>query len=82
MLDSAGDVLSATEICAFNLDAGQAGRTEFDKIGCDLVVVAAIKVVNYSYGIGTEHFREFPHGAKHNMNNPAIIPIEDVIIQG
>lgn len=81
MLDSAGDVLSATEIYAYNLESGQAGRTDFNSIECNLADVASVKVINYSYGTGTNNAKTFPANSKHNMNNPIIIPIEDVIIQ-
>ena len=81
LLDNNGDILENVDLCVFNLDVGQAGDTEFARINCDLNEIAAIKVVGYNYGTGTDLIRKFNSEDRFMLSNPIIFAIEDVTIE-
>ena len=81
LLDNNGDILTAVEPCAYNLDVDQAGNTDFVRINCDLNEIAAIKVIGYQYGTGSDLVRKFNTADSFKLSEPIIIAIEDVTIK-
>lgn len=81
LLDNNGDILAAVDLYAYNLDVGQAGDTDFERINCDLNEIAAIKVIGYKYGTGSDLIRKFNTADSFKLSNPIIIAIDDVTIE-
>ena len=81
LLDNNGDILAAVDLYAYNLDVGQAGDTDFERINCDLNEIAAIKVIGYEYGTGSDLIRKFNTADSFKLSNPIIIAIDDVTIE-
>ena len=80
-MDNNGDILAAVDLYAYNLDVGQAGDTDFERINCDLNEIAAIKVIGYEYGTGSDLIRKFNTADSFKLSNPIIIAIDDVTIE-
>lgn len=81
ILDSNGDVLEGVEPCVFNLDVGQAGKTEYLRLSCEFDKIAAIKVIGFRYGTGSDLVRNFSADSKFKLETPIIIPIEDITME-
>lgn len=79
MLDSMGDVLAEEFVTACDLEAGQAMTTDYTHGDhADPNEVVAVKVVAYCYGNTRSIFYVDDYV---RLNNPIIIPIEDVTIK-
>lgn len=81
ILDSNGDILDTADICAYNLESGQAGKTDYDSFECDLDEIASVKVAGYRYGTGTELIKKFNSRNRYKLKESIIIPIDDILIE-
>ncbi len=81
VLDAAGDVLASVDTNAYNLEAGQAGKTEFKRIECSLDEIGSIRVFGYRYGTGTEIVTHFDSKDRYRLITPIVVSIEDVTIE-
>lgn len=81
VLDAAGDVLASVDTNVYNLEAGQAGKTEFKRIECSLDEIGSIRVFGYRYGTGTEIVTHFDSKDRYRLITPIVVSIEDVTIE-
>ena len=80
-LDSNGDVLTTADVNVYNLEAGQAASSEYAVFYCAVDDIAAVKVIGYRYGTGTKVILHFDESDRYKLDNPIVIPIEDIIMQ-
>lgn len=81
VLDAAGDVLSNVDTNVYNLEAGQAGKTEYKRIGCEVEDVASVRVFGYSYGTGTDIITHFNSEDRYKLITPIIVSIDDIVME-
>lgn len=81
VLDAAGDVLSNVDTNVYNLEAGQAGKTEYKRIGCEVEEVASVRVFGYSYGTGTDIITHFNSEDRYKLITPIIVSIDDIVME-
>lgn len=78
ILDSNGDLLESVEPCVFNLDVGQAGKTEYLKIKSDFEEIASVKIIGYRFGTGSDLVRHFSADGKFNLTTPIIMSVGEI----
>ena len=81
VLDAAGDVLTNADPTAYNLEAGQAGKTEFERIDYNVDEISSIRIFGYRYGTGTELVRKFNANDKYKLNTPIIFTMDEITIE-
>ena len=81
VLDAAGDVLTNVDTNVYNLEAGQAGKTEYKRINCKLDEIGSIRVFGYRYGTGTDIVTHFDSKERYKLITPIIVLIDDITIE-
>ena len=81
ILDAAGDVLSNVDANVYNLEAGQAGKTEYERIDCGLEEVSSVRIFGYRYGTGTDLVTHFNSEDRYKLITPIIVSIDDIVME-
>lgn len=73
--------MSNVDTNVYNLEAGQAGKTEYKQIGCGLEEVGSVRVFGYRYGTGTDIVTHFNSEDRYKLITPIIVSIDDIVIE-
>ena len=83
-LDENGDIVASGDVNVKDLDPGQAAKSGFTRLKCDIRDVASIKITDYSYGFfngGSRNSWTTPVGSSFRLSEPIVFTRDEIIFE-
>lgn len=82
ILDKAGDIILSDDLAVYNIEPGQAARTDNRfSVDCLAEEIGSIKITNYAYGKGTNSSYTIKSEGNFDLIDPIIIPADDITVK-
>lgn len=83
-LDANGDIVASGKVNVMDLDPGQAAKSGFTRLKCNMNDVASIKITDYSYGFfngGSRNSWTTPAGSAFRLSEPIVFTRDEIVFE-